>query len=495
MSVLLKSIRSTNVDSASGSFNYFVGQDVDSYTNMLLDGGNSNSFTGTHNVNPSIGGHVNILASTNLQASNGAIYTNDSDSAPQYASINVIKGLSPVDKVTIDGKEFSKYQVTIEGVLYNAYFNDRVKADQVRLEPISLVTFPNATSIAATQTNQAVSSAQPVAAPQFSPPPINVSPTPASQGNQWAKETIIHEEEVHFFAGQNTPPPEPDHRFGFYPIKDTDERLGQRYGGYWEALKSALNLSVLRIAEDLAPYNAPDHFLSAGSYANRWVWFSQHGQGLRGLINLFQGHLEASSAVGSAEAGGALLKGGIALLPAAKENLVDAFKAPAYWLMAAGVEYGGITTAPQSASTALKAVNELPALSPEIDSALSITNKISKVGSLSEATPNFKGIVGEERSIAEIIDQDGVPIGQHVSFRGPTGQRTTIDIVWVDADGVLRGTEAKFGEYADLTKPQSIVYPNGGLLELIPVGGRAEEAGFIIGIPVLIHIDIARWLF
>jgi hypothetical protein len=118
--------------------------------------------------------------------------------------------------------------------------------------------------------------------------------------------------------------------------------------------------------------------------------------------------------------------------------------------------------------------------------------------SLAGATPHFKGLVGEERTVVDILDRGGVVIGEHVSFLGPTGQRTTIDRVWVDAEGVLRGTEAKFGEHADLTKPQSIVYPQGGHLALTPVGSvgsRAAEAGLAPGTPVGIHVEIAHWLF
>jgi hypothetical protein len=110
-------------------------------------------------------------------------------------------------------------------------------------------------------------------------------------------------------------------------------------------------------------------------------------------------------------------------------------------------------------------------------------------------TPNFKGIVGEERSIAQIEAEGGTVTGQHVMFVGPTGQRTTIDLVWVDAEGYLRGTEGKFGEYARLTKPQSVVYPNGGHLALVPVGENAIKAGLAPGVLVGIHVDIARWLW
>jgi hypothetical protein len=116
--------------------------------------------------------------------------------------------------------------------------------------------------------------------------------------------------------------------------------------------------------------------------------------------------------------------------------------------------------------------------------------------SLAGETAAFKGIVGEARSVVEIENQFGTVIGRNVSFVGPTGQRSIIDIVWVDADGVLRGTEAKFGQYADLTKPQSIVIGQGGYLALTPVGGNALATGVLQpGVTVGIFVDIARWLF
>jgi hypothetical protein len=114
---------------------------------------------------------------------------------------------------------------------------------------------------------------------------------------------------------------------------------------------------------------------------------------------------------------------------------------------------------------------------------------------LKGASQHFKGVVGEERTVADILERGGDVIGKHVMFVGPTGQRTTVDVVWVDAEGILRGTEAKFGEYAKLTKPQSIVFPQGGHMTLTPVGERAAEAGLTPGQAVGIHIDIARWLF
>lgn len=128
------------------------------------------------------------------------------------------------------------------------------------------------------------------------------------------KETVIHEEEVRFYEGQNTPPPAPDHRFGFYPLKDADQQLEKRYGGVWTALKNILCVrpDAIVALEDLLPWNAPDHFLSAGAYANRWIWYSQRDQSGWGLYELFHGLLEAGAAVGGVEIGAGIVKGGVA---------------------------------------------------------------------------------------------------------------------------------------------------------------------------------------
>ncbi len=55
-----------------------------------------------------------------------------------------------------------------------------------------------------------------------------LDPTP-----QWVKETVIFKDEVDFERARNTPPAVPEHRFGFYPFKDADRRLTDRYGNLW----------------------------------------------------------------------------------------------------------------------------------------------------------------------------------------------------------------------------------------------------------------------
>ena len=147
--------------------------------------------------------------------------------------------------------------------------------------------------------------------------PLGLSKSPISDAPTYLlKETVIYPEEMRLSAAQNTPPPIPDHHLGFYPLKDTDRWLSERYGSYWGSIKSAINFTPLvftsvslGLVEDLNPYNAPDHFFAAGSHANRWIWYSRRGQSGTGLVELLQGHLEASSAVGSAEVTGALGKG------------------------------------------------------------------------------------------------------------------------------------------------------------------------------------------
>lgn len=175
------------------------------------------------------------------------------------------------------------------------------------------------------------------------------------------------------------------------------------------------------------------------------------------------------------------------------ERVVSAVKAPAFWALGAGGLGGGLAKAGRIEI-------EFSALAPELKRAVPPATfpslPLQAESSVLEGTsPHFKGVVGEERTVAGILEQGGVPIGEHVTFVGPTGQRTTIDIVWVDSEGFLRATETKFGEYAGLTKPQRIVFPQGGHLTLTPVGERAAEAGLPPGQPVGIHVDIQRWLF
>ena len=130
-----------------------------------------------------------------------------------------------------------------------------------------------------------------------------------------AKETIITAAEA---RGETPPaptppqepPPEPDHRFGFYPMNKAEAQLDRQAteafkGGRY--LEGMVGLGLKRfmapfaMIENLMPYNIPDHFLSAGQYAKRWIWYDMRGQSGKGLLELGKGHVEAASLVGSLE--------------------------------------------------------------------------------------------------------------------------------------------------------------------------------------------------
>jgi hypothetical protein len=100
-------------------------------------------------------------------------------------------------------------------------------------------------------------------------------------------------------------------------MKEAEEQLGKRAGEsfkegrYFEGLVGfglQKFIGVFAEVENLMPYNIPDHFLSAGQYAKRWIWYDMRGQSGKGLLELVKGQSEAASAVGSLELAGAGLK-------------------------------------------------------------------------------------------------------------------------------------------------------------------------------------------
>ncbi|MBC7705498.1 MAG: hypothetical protein H7274_16325 [Rhodoferax sp.] len=106
------------------------------------------------------------------------------------------------------------------------------------------------------------------------------------------------------------PPPVPDHRFGMYVFKQAAEQATEQYtrafkeGRYFEALVGlGVNAFVGSVAqlENLMPYNAPDHFLAAGQYAQRWIWYDMRGHSGRGLLELAKGQDEAGAALSGVE--------------------------------------------------------------------------------------------------------------------------------------------------------------------------------------------------
>jgi hypothetical protein len=106
------------------------------------------------------------------------------------------------------------------------------------------------------------------------------------------------------------PPPVPDHRYGLYIFKQAAEQASEqsarafKEGRYFEALVGmGVNALVGSVAdlENLMPYNAPDHFLAAGRYAQRWIWYDMRGHSGRGLLELAKGHEQAGAALGGVE--------------------------------------------------------------------------------------------------------------------------------------------------------------------------------------------------
>jgi RHS repeat-associated protein len=152
---------------------------------------------------------------------------------------------------------------------------------------------------------------------------------------QRAKETVIGSKERDGPAAEpvapqprQEPPPPPDHSHGFYPMGQAKEQLERQTEDSFkrgEILQGLVGwglqnfMSSFAMAEQLMPYNIPDHFLSAGQHAKRWVWYDMRGQTGRGLLELALGHGEAASAVGSAElsmgAISALAPSGVKLTP------------------------------------------------------------------------------------------------------------------------------------------------------------------------------------
>lgn len=183
----------TNVAAASGTLYPFAGQEVDPFTNEAADGINPNAYTGNQNDNPftSFQNAVPpgaIPADTSqMLASNGPIPASDSASAPLYASSSELSGQTPIDRVTINDNmnlpagTYAHYQVTIDGVTYDGYVNDKLLPGQVLLEPASSPAPPAATPSAVAQVPQSAPAAPtPVAAPTPAATPTSAPPTALS---------------------------------------------------------------------------------------------------------------------------------------------------------------------------------------------------------------------------------------------------------------------------------------------------------------------------
>jgi RHS repeat-associated protein len=116
-------------------------------------------------------------------------------------------------------------------------------------------------------------------------------------------------------------------------------------------------------------------------------------------------------------------------------------------------------------------------------------------GSTAAATPNMKGVIGDERSVVKVDLEGGILIGRQVTLE-ILGKRIRIDLLWIGPQGGLFGTEVKLGPKARYTPGQRELIPkvNSGV-PAIPRGANAKEAGLGVGKPVNLHIFTDRWQF
>jgi hypothetical protein len=185
----------TNVASASGTFNPFVGRDVDSYTNMAVDGANPNGFTGGQNVNWFTGGEsttsngerTGLLTSPNLLASNGEIQLasygeiqGNSSGLTLDQVGTLIAGSPPVGTTEVGDQKYGKFLVNIAGVPTYLYYNDRQQSWWI--EPI----VPSPAATTPLTTNQTAPTASPTG---MSPAPALAAPTTAPAVSDWTTQT------------------------------------------------------------------------------------------------------------------------------------------------------------------------------------------------------------------------------------------------------------------------------------------------------------------
>jgi RHS repeat-associated protein len=134
---------------------------------------------------------------------------------------------------------------------------------------------------------------------------VHVKPTVITSAEALGKEPVMA-------APPQAPPPEPDHRYGFYPFTQAQAQLEKQAdtdlhsGKYFEAAVGyglGQFMAGFSTVEKLMPYNYPDHFLSAGQYAKRWIWYDMRGHAGQGLLELAKGQAEAGDIVAGLELG------------------------------------------------------------------------------------------------------------------------------------------------------------------------------------------------
>jgi hypothetical protein len=170
--------------------NPFIGRDVNPYTDVPPEGANPNAFTGGQDVNPFSGfqntafSGVAPIDTSQMLASNGPIVTNDATSSSRYAPASILSGQTPIDTVTIDGDQYAHFQITLDGVAYDAYANDKVIPGKVWLVPSAPAAVPPAAPPPVTA--QAGQRGAP-AATQPATPAGSSAPTGTPAGPDWSR--------------------------------------------------------------------------------------------------------------------------------------------------------------------------------------------------------------------------------------------------------------------------------------------------------------------
>lgn len=250
----------TGTPASAGSLFAFVGLNVDAYSGMPLGRESLDPFSGTQAMDPFI---APPPARPGRAASFGAIRRNSLLLSPDLIASN-----GPVATPDVPPK-----------VAPDVMDEIRRLAGEARDGPVLVIENGEVRTVTYVRNTIITSTEALGREPQAAPPP-------------------------------QTPPPEPDHRFGFYPMKQATEQASRDTRTYWArrqygqaAISYGITkfLGVFAAAEQLMPYNIPDHFLSAGQYAKRWIWYDMRGHSGKGLLELGKGQLEAADVVGAVD--------------------------------------------------------------------------------------------------------------------------------------------------------------------------------------------------
>jgi hypothetical protein len=399
---------------------------------------------------PGSGGRVDT---SQWLASNGPITpppeSIDSGNGSIYMPVSVLQGQTPIDMVTRNGEQDVHYQITIDGVTYDAYFNDsstQIPLNMVELVPSSSQAFWNVTAPAPPQP------AQPIPAAPASLSGAISQILSGTYANSVLQRQLSSQGQGFYVS------PSPDHDLLFNP-----------------------NATSLVDAMLLASHS-PNTALS-GAYGAQWAVTMVP---ILGSVSVWMNPDSSGFSKGLA-----VVSGVLSLLPLGSEiaglgNLT---------------EVGGLSSGleTEAEATSLISGSDVGEAAPAINtpSVPAAGNDLLAPGAASGGTVanQIKGIIGNEASVVlfQEVNPGAVLIGKEVGFR-VNGMLTEIDNVFVSSEGNLVGIEAKFGQYAGFTPNQAAIYPPGGGWVLgIPEGPAAAEAGLVPGQPTVIYLFRMRF--